>query len=65
MIYLYFALGNMLFLFCYSHLPLAVILVCFGVLNFHSLVLECVCGGGGGVGGGEKKQESYEICKTS
>ena len=47
--YLYFALGKMLFHFCFSHLSLAVILVFFGVLNFHSIVLECVGVGGEGV----------------
>jgi len=38
----------MLFHFCFSHLSLAVTLVFFGVLNFHSTVLGGVSGGGEG-----------------
>ena len=52
--------------FFFSHLSLAVILVFFGVLNFHSIVLECVGGEGrGGLGNGEEKQKHYKIYKTS
>lgn len=57
---MFFALGNILFLLCSSHLFLAIILDCFGALNFHSFFTR-VCGGGGG--GGEEKQEIYEIYK--
>lgn len=58
---MFFALGNISFLLCSSYLSLAVILVCFGVLNVQFLLLECLCLGVGGGDGGEEKQESYEI----
>lgn len=58
--YMFFALGNILFPLCSSHLFLAVVLV---ALGFQILILcSCsMCRDSGGGGSGEEKQETYEI----